>query len=142
MKPETALYRSIKPRLERYLVHLVRIESSVNIGIPDIYYYTPTSEGWLELKQIKQMPLYINTPIRIPFRQGQHAWLTQRFIKNTKTLGFLLVKIDKEVFLFKNNNILEEYTRTSIYKLAEVYGRLNDKKVILKIAKALQNVLN
>jgi len=140
MRPETAVYRSIKNRLMKYMIKLVRIENSAGIAIPDVYFYTPESEGWIEFKYIKQMPARASTTIKIPFRPGQQAWLLDRYNSNPSTLGFLLLAIGNKVFLFKNNAIKEEYTKDELYSMSTVAKYLSDQSATLVLYQALLGI--
>ena len=137
MRPETKVYNSIKNRLYKYMIKLVRIENDAGIAIPDVYYYTPESEGWIEFKYIKEFPKRDTTTIKIPFRPGQRAWLWERYKSNKNTLGFLLLAIGGEVFLFKNAGICDNYTREGLYKHACAYGPSSDKRTTRDLYQAL-----
>jgi len=137
MRPETAVYRSIKNRLAKYVMELIRIESSAGIAVPDVYFYTPESEGWIEFKYIRSMPKLKSTIIKIPFRPGQVAWLHRRFKMNKNSLGFVLVAIGNEIFLFKNENIEASYTKTELFSKASIAGLLSDYNIASRLYRAL-----
>lgn len=137
MRPETAVYRSIKNRLSSYAIDLVRIENSAGMAIPDVYFYTPESEGWIEFKYIKSLPKRDDTIVKIPFRPGQVAWLHQRFRMNRNTLGFVLVAIGNEILLFKNENIKESYSKAQLYSHTRITGLLSSRHTLPALYRAL-----
>ena len=110
MKPETQLYKTLKQKLNRYPIELKRIENDIELGTPDLYYYTIYTEGWIELKQIKSLPKQASTKIKIPFRPGQYAWLLDRVRLNPMLHSFLVVKIEERLYVFYNSQIQEAYT--------------------------------
>ncbi len=137
-KPESGLYQRFKHILLPCPIELKRVENSMDTGTPDVYYYTESNEGWIELKHIPRFPVRRGTPIRIPFRPGQYSWFKARFRLNPKTTYFLIVQIYDVVFMFKNSNVKEVYSFPELVHLcsyqwtvgrahqAEIYRVLNE----------------
>jgi hypothetical protein len=86
-------------------VHLVRIENAVYSGTPDVSYCINTndasdaSEGFMELKYIKEWPKRATTIVRVPhFTPAQRTWLHDRHIAGGNC--FVCLGVGKSVFLF------------------------------------------
>lgn len=89
----TALWKNLRVRLKRYGM-LVRIESPISYGIPDVSYalafvdtFTAKArvnkgQGWLELKHVPSVPKRPNTLVRYKYQPGQ-----VEFLKNWWQLG-------------------------------------------------------
>lgn len=112
--PEAKVFAKIKNALHPCPISLKRVENSMDTGTPDVYFTAVSNEGWIELKQIKSFPKRESTPIKIPFRPGQYAWLMSRYHMNPSTSGYLLIQIEDVLFLFKNEQIQEVYTREEL----------------------------
>ena len=75
---ESALWKTLKKHLSSR-GHLIRVESSVGLGVPDVNYCFSGKDGWIELKEIKQFPKRPDTPVRLPhFTSAQRNWLRRR----------------------------------------------------------------
>lgn len=84
-------------------VHLVRIENAVYSGTPDVSFCINTafiSEGFMELKFLKEWPKRAATIIRLPhFTPAQRTWLHDRHMAGGNC--FLCLGVDKSTFLFE-----------------------------------------
>ncbi len=101
-------------------IKLQPIEShGTGSGIPDIWFRTNTSEGWIELKEV-HYPKRKETTIKIPWRAAQLNWL-----KSYMQLGghgiLLVFFIDTFnthcAYVFEGSNILKEYTQEQFHML-------------------------
>jgi hypothetical protein len=71
------------------------VENSAHIGTPDIYF----SEGWIEIKVVKEFPKKETTPIRIDhFTATQREFLERHY--RLKKNSFLFVQVEENFFLF------------------------------------------
>jgi len=103
---ESAEYKAIKRAL--YHFELQRIESTIGLGIPDVYFsHNEGTKGWMELKQfrLKKKPI---TPIVIPFEAGQYGW-ARRYLRRG-TLVILVCWTGQGLFCFTGDNIKQEYS--------------------------------
>jgi hypothetical protein len=137
VRPETKLYRQMRDILKPYVINLCRVENSVDVGTPDVYFYTPVSEGWIELKQIPEYPKKMDTEIQIPWRPGQLSWIKRRMSMNENTNVYLYVVVQGDLHLFRNKNIQYTYTRRELLSKAIVLGRVNDKEFVKKLYRKL-----
>lgn len=69
---EGVIYHKLKEKLP--YTKIQRIENSLDIGTPDMFFCNKVHSGWIEAKQFK-LPVRDTTPVQIPFRQGQYNWL-------------------------------------------------------------------
>lgn len=75
-KSESDVWKTLKMKAGNNIL-LQRFECSTPGGVPDVHYLTCNGvSGWIELKNIKELPKRQSTPIRIPhFTQQQKLWL-------------------------------------------------------------------
>jgi len=124
---ESAMRKSITRKILKELPHsLVQpIESGgTSLGIPDIYFKTVYSEGWIELKQFM---FRNNHCVYIPFRPGQIAWINNYLslhgniaILGTFTLNKHTRDWQKLWIIIKNRFIKEVYTYEEFLTIADV----------------------
>lgn len=100
MMNETTLYKKLSRRLrllKDYNIELTRIESGgTRVGIPDIYYSTENTNGWIELKQIHTMQ---TEKAKIPWRAGQRAWIKRHIELNDNIWIAITDKYDRLLWL-------------------------------------------
>jgi hypothetical protein len=122
---ETELSRKIIKLLQFSGIFVQRIESPMTgVGIPDLFFRTTQTDGWIEFKVIQHPIKLEQKKIKIPFRPGQLNW-----IKNYVAMGgnaFLFISIDSSLFIFKNKNIERSYTQETFIKKAKYAQFLKD----------------
>lgn len=107
---ESQGYRSVRNKLRTYPVFFQRIESGVTgIGIPDVFFRTRSTEGWIELKSIST--LKVRKKVKMPFRVGQLSWIERYRKLGGQILVFCFV--NDSLAVIANNKIQEEYTYQS-----------------------------
>jgi hypothetical protein len=94
---EKNFYQQLRKNTERPGVHLQRIESTTNPGIPDVNFCVRGTEGWLELKAWENMR---RTGVFIvpKLRPEQVSWAYHRKMCGGNTL--FLFRINQDVVLF------------------------------------------
>lgn len=61
--PEARLWQRMKANLEKYPVHLERIENIVGVGMPDVLSICDGLIAWVELKAVVSLPARSTTKI-------------------------------------------------------------------------------
>lgn len=128
---ETTMYSKLKLIFKKTNSLFQRIESgTTGLGIPDAFFRTKESEGWIELKEIT-WPYKEHTIIKIPFRPGQYPWL----IKYSQLNGnsFLICSIrgrEQNIYMFKRAFIYQEYTQKEFLHYAYYIGKIRNLSVI------------
>ncbi len=101
---EKSLWSYIRNGMKGKWTHANRHEDSVSIGIADVSYYH-RGNSWIELKEVKKLPVRRNTPVRLGqwHKNGgaQRHFLTQR-------KGWLLIRVNhpKRMYLLFDHNHL------------------------------------
>ena len=86
-----------------------RIENRLEAGTPDVYFSNPLNRGWLEAKQF-ELPKRDDTPVKVPFRQGQYNWLMDEVAHGgVAVLGMVT---DAGYFFAINKKIQEVYAKS------------------------------
>lgn len=119
------LEKDMYSKLKKFLsyVMLQRIETTTNLGVPDIAYAYQDMHGWMELKELKAMPK--SNTVVIPWRPGQLAWYyeyAQKY-KNEDSYILCLTIGDEWYFITR---IKESYTKDEL----EHYHLCNTKQLI------------
>lgn len=97
MPAEKNLYRQLRSNLEKYGVHLQRVETPVGQGVPDVNYCHRGTEGWLELKSWSRKTE--RGQFKIPsIRPAQIAWLRKR--REAGGRAYLLCRLNQSIILF------------------------------------------
>lgn len=127
MTSERGLWRTARRSL-RPFARLVRLESSVGLGIPDVYYRLRNRDvaGWLELKELDRWPVRADTPIRIPSLTRQQAsWLAEEWGAGGR--AHLLLQVGPDYVLLEPATVLgiyrREVSRGGVEAAARVIGR-------------------
>lgn len=108
------MYKKILNKFSRKKILLQRIETKeTGIGVPDIFYRTWNQDGWIELKVLNKYPKRKNY-IKVPFRLGQINWIKNYWILNGSI--FLFLYIENALWIFKGDNIKEQYSELEIIK--------------------------
>jgi hypothetical protein len=92
--------RGLQPAPERLM--LQRIEQQ---RVPDIFFRTMTTSGWIELK-IRPTGKEVLT---MPFRKGQFAWIKEYRQMGGLVFLFFYLNWNEYLYIFKNYNILPAY---------------------------------
>ncbi len=108
--------------------HLVRIENAIYSGTPDVSYCISapfgSTEGFIELKYLKEWPKRAATIVRLPhFTRQQRTWLHDRHMAGGKCylcLGvkkslFLIDGLQAAMYLGKNWRKVDIYDNSLIY---------------------------
>ena len=107
LRSESELRQGLTKGLRAHHVIATPIESgTTGLGIPDLYIRTTKVSAWAELKHIRQPFTY---PFVVPFRPGQHAWLTQHH--RLGGVSLLIMSTPTDIFVFKNKHIHEAYDK-------------------------------
>lgn len=110
---EGILYHDLKDVVER--TRFIHIENRIEIGTPDIWFANPLNRGWLEAKQFT-LPKKADTPIKVPFRQGQYNWIMDEVDHGGIVLLGMLT--DAGYFFAVNKKIQEVYSKAD-FELAK-----------------------
>jgi len=87
------------------------IESSrTGTGILDVFYRTTNTDGWIEFKKLNKYPM--KNIIKVPWRPGQMNWIKKYRKLNGNV--FLFFYIEDALWIFKGNNIKEQYSESYI----------------------------
>ena len=89
-----------------------RIENMVGAGIPDVTYCCKGTDGWLELKYMKNWPKRESTLIKVGLEDSQYAWMRRRLRNRSKNI-FVFVQVGKEYTLIP---IIDIKTLELIYR--------------------------
>lgn len=77
--------------------HATRIESSSGNGVPDVSFGIPGTNGWMELKYIKEWPVRDTTKVKLPLRPEQKHWIKVRGCLSGNV--WVLIRIENNFFL-------------------------------------------
>lgn len=110
-------------------VRLQRMECRTVIGLPDVYFKTVYSEGWMELKQISS----IGRSIKIPFRPGQYKWI--KYHVELRGHAILAVSCANIWYCFKNQWIKEIYSRNDFLGTCFFKGEAKDINLLMLLQK-------
>jgi len=122
---ETEIYAKLRILFVRNKCLVQRIESgTTGLGIPDIFFRTNDSEGWIELKEIF-WPSKETTSIKIPFRPGQYPWLKQYTSLNGKAFLICSLYGKTNIFIFLGRSIFKEYTQKEFLRKAYYIGKIS-----------------
>jgi len=129
---ETTMYLKLNDLLP--FIMFQRIETTTGLGVPDIIYGHKLIQGWIELKELKQMPRKV---ANIPWRPGQLAWHHDyKFKYNNAMPYYLILTIDDYWYIIpdiKAQYTIEELTRWYICTTSELTkNKLHIKKILLK----------
>ncbi len=125
MSSERALWGTMRRALSPF-GRLVRIESPIAPGIPDVYYRLRGVGGWVELKEHDGWPVRPTTALRLPhLRLEQVAWLEAE--RAAGGLAFLLLQIGRDYVLLDPHTVRgvfrRELTREAVTAAAVAYGQ-------------------
>lgn len=105
---------------------LIRIESPITPGIPDVYYRLRGVGGWVELKEHDGWPARPGTALRLPhLRLEQVIWLEAE--RAAGGMAFLLLQIGRDYVLLEPNVVRgvfrRELTRAAVTAAAVAHGQ-------------------
>jgi len=129
---ETISARNMISAVKKYdsSIFLQRIESgSTSLGIPDVYFATPTIGGWIENKEIERLPKLLYAPVKVPFQVGQLAWIKRHLKYNDNVYLSMYVRSEVSYFFVKGANIKEVYENVEHFRehCIAILPRLNVK---------------
>jgi hypothetical protein len=117
----------LKKHLERFM-EIVQIETgSTHLGVADLYYYGKGFNGWMELKQLKSLPIDMNKQIVIPYRPGQLNFLRKHQKKGLN--AFCLLSVEDKLFLITNFT-KREFTKTELVEFMVIDNDLTSPEVL------------
>ena len=96
---EKQIWQTIRSKLNDFFIQ--RIETSIERGIPDVHYCVDGVSGWLEGKYL-QSPKREKTKLKLKLSIEQIAW--QKSYSYNGGLVYLIVKKDKQIYLFDSND--------------------------------------
>jgi hypothetical protein len=120
---ESQMYRQLRHKVNDHVM-LQRIETRLTVGVPDTFFKSMYSEGWIEFKEIKMKSKSIGDR-KIPFRPGQYGWIKNYLSLNGNMILACTFKDEKEWFFFKGYGILEVYTRNEFFCLNVQHGTID-----------------
>lgn len=107
------MYKKLKQALP--IMQLQRIETSTGLGVPDIWYGYAYYHGWMELKELSEMPKREDTLVKIPWRPGQLSWFKEYKRKyRNKSPYILCLTIADDWYMFKDKEVKKEYTQEEL----------------------------
>ena len=104
---EAVIYHKLKAKLRGTFIK--RIENSLEIGTPDMYFCNAMCSGWIEAKAV-HLPVRDTTPVKVPFRQGQYNWLIGHKERGGTSLLIIHTGDKKGYYMAEGHSIQEVYT--------------------------------
>ena len=126
---ESATYLKLRKLLLPFSIQFQRIEYQ---RVPDLYFKTENKEGWIELKDLKNL----TGTIRIPFRPGQLAWI-QKQVRLNGTVYLFCTDENDVLWIFKNGCIKRSYDNIEFTSLVS-----DALDMDFMTGKALYDILN
>ena len=125
---EKYLWKQIRDKLNDFFIQ--RIETSIERGIPDVYYINNGRSGWIEGKYIRQ-PKRKTTKLKVKITVEQIAW----HISHARHggLSYFLVKKGRDVYLFKGSSgraLATGITQNDFEKMSIAKGWMDIKNCI------------
>ena len=116
---EKQIWQTIRSKLNDFFIQ--RIETSIERGIPDVFYCVDGHAGWLEGKYLRS-PKREKTKLKLKLSIEQIAW--HKSYSYNGGLVYLIVKKDREIFLFNSSDgetlakgvTREEWSKMSLAK--------------------------
>ena len=128
---EKNILHALQKGLKNKPIEFESVENENSAGFPDVL-VKGKKISFIELKKIDSFPKKFTTKIKIPFRPFQFAWI-KTFLKITKGDDiFLMILIGEMFFIFKNENIKEEYSFSeleTLYVYFTEFPELDFKKI-------------
>lgn len=105
-----ALWATVKRALDPYGV-LVRIESPMTGGIPDVAYCLGGVAGWIELKYLSAWPLRATSPIVLPKLTSAQVEFINRWEKRGRGRAWVLLQVASDYALLNPSITSSVYRR-------------------------------
>ena len=122
---ETDMYAKLRIMFVKNSCLVQRIESGITgVGIPDIFFRTKHTDGWIELKEIS-WPIKKETKIYIPFRSGQFYWIHKYSCLCGNMFLVCSIRGETNIYMFRRSYILREYTQKEFLRGACYIGKIN-----------------
>jgi len=119
------MYAKLRILFVRNKCLIQRIESGMTgLGIPDVFFRTKASDGWMELKEVS-WPIRETTLIKIPFRPGQYPWIKQYSLLCGNMFLICSIRGETNVYIFRRSYILREYTQKEFLRAACYIGKIS-----------------
>ena len=96
---EKQIWQIIRSKLNDFFIQ--RVETSIERGIPDVFYCVDGNAGWLEGKYLRS-PKREKTKLKLKLSIEQIAW--HKSYSHNGGLVYLIVKKDKQIYLFDSND--------------------------------------
>lgn len=123
---ETDMYAKLRTIFIRNGSLIQRIESgSTGLGIPDVFFRTKQSDGWIELKEVS-WPIREETKIHIPFKSGQFYWAHKYSSLNGDMFLICSIRGNTNIYIFRKEYILKEYTKKEFLRKACYIGKIRN----------------
>jgi hypothetical protein len=116
---EAALTTQTRQLLKGPNCYTLRLETTTEAGVPDLYYNVYGSTGWLELKWKRVWPTRATTTVKLPHYTDQQ----RRFLAREGRCGgraWLLLQVEEEHLLFdwRAAQAVGYLTKAELYKVA------------------------
>lgn len=109
------------------------IETTTNLGVPDLSYTFELIQGWIELKQVARIGL---KTLQIPWRPGQYAWYL-RYSQKSKQPYILCLTIQNRWYFFKNEDVKLKYDISTLEK-----GYICETKELIKSLIRIKEIIH
>lgn len=125
---EAVIYHKLKAKLRGTFIR--RIENSLEIGTPDMYFCNERHSGWIESKQFK-LPVRDTTPVHVPFRQGQYNWLIEHYTRGGLSILAIHTGDRTGYYFATGKHIQKSYTLEDFQKARETPNKQVGKLMFL-----------
>jgi hypothetical protein len=101
------------------------IETSTALGVPDIFVASSVGDAWCELKMGFEAGVFV----KVKWRPLQRRWLQRYHEVRPGACSLLFVFLNQDVAIFKNANIMEQYSVRAFFELASLYDSVDKVRV-------------
>jgi len=116
---ETKLNRRVKKLLTGPNRRVVRIETTTENGVPDIYYNLCGATGWIEDKYLRTWPKRVTTVVRLEhYTDQQRRWLFKEGQAGGRAWLLLQVGEDHLLFDWRAAQAVGHLTKAELFKVA------------------------
>lgn len=116
---ETTLNREVKRLLKAPRCRTVRVETTTENGVPDIYYNLHGETGWMEDKYLRAWPKRPTTTVKIKhYTDQQRKWLFEEGQAGGRAWLLLQVGTDYLLFDWRAAQAVGYLTRAELFKVA------------------------
>jgi len=126
---EVDMYAKLRLIFVRNKSIFQKIESGMTgLGIPDIFFRTKYTDGWIELKEII-WPKKYDTIIKIPFKPGQFSWIKQYSLLCGNMFLICSIRGETNIYIFRRTYIFKEYTQKEFLRKAYYIGKIKNLSI-------------